>query len=87
MKTEFDPAKADINWRRHRIHLTDASVVLDDPMAMVSEDDSHDEQRFQVIGADAIGRVLTVIFTYRSDCHRIISARKAEKWERKLYEG
>ena len=86
MNTEFDPAKAVINWRRHRIRLTDAAVALDDPLAIVSEDDRHNEQRFQVIGADATGRILTVIFTYRGDSPRIISARKAENWERKLYE-
>lgn len=86
MSVEFDPAKADSNQKKHGVLFTDASVVLDDPMALVSKDDGHDEWRFQAIGADAIGRILTVIFTYRGDSHRIISARKATKWERKLYE-
>ncbi|MEO5332050.1 MAG: BrnT family toxin [Magnetococcus sp. YQC-5] len=87
MKIEFDPAKAISNQKKHGVSFLDASTVLDDPMALMSEDDSQGEQRFQAIGADAVGRILTVIFTYRDDCHRIISARKAEKWERKLYEG
>jgi len=56
-------------------------------MALVSEDDRADEQRFQTIGADAMGRILTVIFTCRDQCYRIISARRSERWERQLYEG
>ena len=61
--------------------------MLNDPLSLVTEDNSQGEQRFQVIGEDARGRVLAVIFTYRGDNHRIISARMTEKWERKLYEG
>lgn len=87
MDIEFDPAKAEVNQEKRGVSFLDATTVLDDPMALVSEDDRHDEQRFQIIGADAFGRILTVIFTYRDDIHRIISARKSENWERKLYEG
>ncbi|MBF0139507.1 MAG: BrnT family toxin [Magnetococcales bacterium] len=87
MDVEFDPAKAEMNQKKHGVSFMEAATVMDDPMALVSEDASHDEQRFQMIGADAFGRVLTVIFTYRDNIHRIISARKSENWERKLYEG
>ena len=35
---------------------------------------------------DYLGRILTIVFTYRSDEIRIISARKATKKERLAYE-
>ncbi|HAT49357.1 MAG: BrnT family toxin [Nitrospirae bacterium] len=82
-----DPVKARSNQKKHGVSFLDAATVLDDPMALVSEDDRADEQRFQTIGADAMGRILTVIFTCRDQCYRIISARRSERWERQLYEG
>ncbi|MEO5368544.1 MAG: BrnT family toxin [Magnetococcus sp. DMHC-1] len=86
MKIEFDSTKAITNEKKHGVSFLDAVTVLDDPMAIMSEDDSHAERRFQAIGKDTNGRLLAVIFTYRRNRCRIISARKAEKWERKLYE-
>ena len=44
------------------------------------------EQRFITIGADAAGRVLVVTFTYRGETIRIISARTANRRERRQYE-
>lgn len=87
MDIEWDPVKAGLNEQKHGVSFSEAAAVLDDPMALVAEDDRHMEQRFQTIGADAMGRVLTVIFVYRGDRLRIVSARRSERWERQLYEG
>ena len=87
MDIEWDKTKAIANEKKHKISFADAAAVLNDPLSLVTEDNSQGEQQFQVIGEDARGRVLAVIFTYRGDNHRIISARMTEKWERKLYEG
>ncbi|MBF0178373.1 MAG: BrnT family toxin [Magnetococcales bacterium] len=86
MDIGWDKAKARANELKHGVSFADASDVLNDPMSIVLEDNSHREQRFQAIGGDGGGRVLAVIFTYRGDRYRIISARKAVKWERQLYE-
>ncbi|MBF0184343.1 MAG: BrnT family toxin [Magnetococcales bacterium] len=85
MKIEWDKIKAKTNERKHGVSFVDAATVLNDPESLISEDDSHDEQRFQAIGMDGTGRILAVIFTYREEFTRIISARKADGWERKLY--
>jgi uncharacterized DUF497 family protein len=45
------------------------------------------EERFVTIGMDALGRILVVVFTWRGQHIRIISARKTESHERKQYEG
>ncbi|MBF0137761.1 MAG: BrnT family toxin [Magnetococcales bacterium] len=87
MDIEWDKVKASANKLKHGVSFADAVIALKDPMSMVSEDDSHEEQRFQSIGMDGKGRILIVVFTYRGNRHRLISARKAVKWERKLYEG
>ncbi|EFI33093.1 protein of unknown function DUF497 [Desulfonatronospira thiodismutans ASO3-1] len=39
------------------------------------------------MGMDAFGRVLIVVYAWRGDRIRIISARKAVRQEVKIYEG
>jgi uncharacterized DUF497 family protein len=44
------------------------------------------EQRFATVGVDFLGRIIVVVYTFRDDDIRLISARLATKIERKLYE-
>jgi uncharacterized protein len=89
MHPEYDPAKNAANLRKHGVDLEDAMLVLFDPRALVREDaDAAGEQRFAAVGRDALGRVLTVVYTYRPpDGIRLISARRATKTERQAYES
>ena len=58
-----------------------------DPNAISFEDvNSKGEARFIVIGLDSLGRMVVVVYTYRNNVIRIISARKASKAEQKIYE-
>ena len=87
MQIIWDPNKAEINFKKHKIRFSDAEMVLYDPFAMTLEEhDIDNEQRFVTIGTDAIGRIITVVYSYRSDTIRLISARKATQTERKYYE-
>lgn len=86
MDYEWDEKKAQTNLRKHGIDFADAAIVFDDAAAITIEDDSSDEERFVTIGADAIGRVLVVVYAWRGDRARIITARKATEHERKQYE-
>ncbi|MGO8669102.1 MAG: BrnT family toxin [Desulfobaccales bacterium] len=53
---------------------------------MGEEDEgSAGEQRFRKIGMDFLGRLLVVIYTYRGENIRLISARKATKKEAGQY--
>jgi uncharacterized DUF497 family protein len=62
-------------------------MVLFDPNALTREDmHTEGEQRFVIVGMDAVGRVLVVVYTHRGDNIRLISARTAAKGERKSYE-
>lgn len=88
MDIAWDPAKAIANHRKHGIDFADAGTVLHDEHAITIPDDSSgEEDRFVTLGMDALGRVLVVIYTWRGDVPRLISARKATRRERRQYEG
>lgn len=83
---EWDPAKARSNQEEHGVDFADAEGVLEDVRAITIEDnDAEGEQRFVTLGMDFLGRLLVVVFTYRGDAIRIISARKASRREVKEY--
>jgi uncharacterized DUF497 family protein len=87
MHVTWDPNKAEINFKKHRIRFSDADAVLYDPFAMTLEEHVvANEQRFVTVGADAVGRIIAVVYSYRADTIRLISARKATSKERKQYE-
>jgi len=88
MNVTWDPNKAKINLNKHGIHLSDAEMVLFDYNAISYEDeDAEGEQRLLSIGLDSLGRVLVVVYTYRGDNIRLISARRATSKERQNYES
>jgi len=83
---EWDPKKAAANLRKHGIDFTDAATALHDELAITVIDDESGEERFVTIGADALGRVIVVVFVWRRTRVRLISARKADTGERVQYE-
>lgn len=87
MRTTWDPKKAQANLRKHGVRFSDAEAVLMDPNAITREDDTaDDERRFVTLGLDALGRLVVVMYTYRDDDVRLISARPATANERRQYE-
>ena len=87
MEYQWDPEKAASNQRKHNIDFADALGVFEDEWALTFEDnDIHGEQRFITIGSDFLGRILVVVYTYREDDIRLISARVATNAEREEYE-
>ena len=89
---EWDNRKAEANYRKHGIQFEEAALVFDDPFA-VSEQDriENREQRWQTIGTAGGCLLLLVAHTvYLEDDEieviRIISARRANKMERRRYE-
>jgi uncharacterized DUF497 family protein len=84
-----EESKAGINFRRHGVRMPEAIPVFDDPYAITIPDDESDpnEQRFVTLGIGAAGRLLVVVFTWRGQNIRIISARPAEPHEHDEYEA
>jgi uncharacterized DUF497 family protein len=85
---EWDPAKAKKNIEKHQVSFNEAATVFGDPMSMTFYDPDHsiDENRFITVGLSHLGKLLILSHTDRDDRIRIISARKATRRERKLYE-
>jgi uncharacterized DUF497 family protein len=84
---EWDKSKAVSNKSKHGISFADTFAVFEDPNAVTLEDFHEDEQRFVTIGMDAFGRILVLVYTWRDENIRIISARKAVRYEVRQYEG
>ena len=66
-------------------------TVFDDNYAAILEDDAHsvDEERFVMLGLNEKTNLLMVCHCYKNndDIIHIISARKAHKYEEKMYGG
>ena len=84
-KFEWDTEKAYINIVKHHVDFTDAAAVFDDPNRKEWYDVAHSltEERYVTIGK--VRDILFVVYTMRWERIRIISARKATPYERRLY--
>jgi uncharacterized DUF497 family protein len=83
---QWHPEKAAANLRKHRVDFADAETALHDERAMTRPDDDPEGERFVTLGMDAMGRLLVVVYEWRDDDVRLISARKASRSERRQYE-
>ncbi|MBN2317474.1 MAG: BrnT family toxin [Acidobacteria bacterium] len=86
MSFEWDCRKAASNLEKHGVNFADAATVFYDESAITIQEDSMSEKRFITLGMDALARILVVVYTWRGDRIRIISARKANSRERFQYE-
>jgi uncharacterized protein len=85
MHYEWDPAKAEANRAKHGVRFADAVAVFSDERALTLEDPHPEEDRYVTLGMDAFARVLVVVYTWRGEVIRLISARKATRGERAQY--
>ena len=86
MEFEWDPKKAEQNFRKHGVEFVDAVIVFDDDRAITLPDEHSSEERFLTFGMDAQGRILAVSYAVPGSAIRIISARRATSRERAQYE-
>ena len=88
MNVEWNPVKARANREKHGVAFPDAEAVLYDANAITREDDVvDDDERYVTLGMVALGRILVVVYTYRGDAIRQITARRATRNEVRVYEG
>ena len=83
IRFEWDPRKAALNLRKHRVSFEEAFTVLGDPLSLTIPDaDSSDgEARFVTLGQSNAGRLLVVVHTERAEKIRLISATRASRQE------
>ncbi len=85
MEYEWDEAKRLTNLCKHGIDFTDVPAVFDGDILTVADNRyTYREQRFVTFGL-LQGQVIAVVHVERQDCTRVISARKATKYEQRVY--
>ncbi len=88
---EWDELKNRINKAKHGISFEEAATVFYDTNAILFDDPNHSirEERFLILGISRKAHTCIVSHCYRGkdEIIRIISARKATKREREVYNG
>ena len=87
MPFEWDAGKAADNLKKHGVDFADAAAIFSDERAITIPDDRSEEERFVTVGLDALGRLVVVVYTWRGENIRLISARLATRRERMQYGG
>jgi uncharacterized protein len=85
MEFEWDEAKRLSNLDKHGIDFLYVEEVFDSNIVTVEDERSnYGERRFMTFGL-LQGRVVVVVYTDRGDTVRLISVRKASKYEQRTY--
>ncbi len=85
---EWDSGNSDKNQRKHGISNKEAENAFIHYPLLIFEDTEHSagERRFQAFGRTEEQKLLFMVFTVRKSNVRIISARRMDKKERRMYE-
>jgi hypothetical protein len=85
---EWDNVKARSNLSKHSISFEEASTIFGDLNSLTIADLAHSssEDRCVILGQSYGGKLIVVVHTERGENIRIISARRANRKERKTYE-
>lgn len=83
---EWNAEKYALNLNKHGVKFEDAAEVFFDPFYQTGDASVDEEKRDFIIGYSFSEKLLLVVFVERKERLRIISARKPEVWERKIYE-
>jgi hypothetical protein len=83
----WDREKAESNLRKHRVSLEVACEVFSDPLIRLHRSEMlGGEERETAIGLTEDWQLLVIVYTFRKEGIRIISARPATGGERSVYE-
>jgi uncharacterized DUF497 family protein len=68
MRFDWNPAKAEANWRKHKVSFQHAQAAFYDPHGLdeVDHKDDYGEERFNLTGM-AENRLIVVTYTQRID--------------------
>jgi len=88
MEFIWDPRKAAVNLRKHKVSFQEAATVFSDALSATASDPDHsqEEERLIIVGMSNRSRLLIVSFAEQGNRIRIISARELTRTERQDYE-
>lgn len=85
MDFDWDENKRVINLRKHGVDFVDVPLIFDGDTVTVEDNRyNYGEQRFVTFGL-LQGMVIAVVHTENDRLIRVISARKATKYEQQIY--
>ena len=86
MEERFDPAKDEINRRKHNLPLAFGDRIFDDDHRLIvpSIREIHGEERFKVVGM-VEEKLFVEVFVWRGDLPRFISVRRSNRGEERAY--
>lgn len=85
MEFEWDENKRQSNLSKHGIDFVDAAKIFNRPV-LERVDNRYDYEETRIVALGEVnGVVLFVVYTWRGEIRRIISARRATKRERNKY--
>ena len=86
MEFEWDVDKNKLNQKKHQISFEEAAEIFRYPTFEVADTRvDYGETRYIAIGSNNKLIIITVVYTEREGKIRLISARRANKQEKKLY--
>lgn len=85
---EWDEGNHQKNTLKHQVENSECEQVILNENSLLFDDFLHStrETRYNIIGLTDNQKMLFIAFTIRNNRIRVISARKADKKERRLYE-
>jgi uncharacterized DUF497 family protein len=89
LEFEWDQEKADYNYHKHGVSFEEATEVFGDPLSKTIIDSLHsspDEARLIITGMSNNYQLILIVHCETGDIIRIISARRANKMEKRNYE-
>lgn len=87
MEITWDDHKAEANFKKHGVTFEEAATVILSLLSWVAPNKHFSDDRWEYLGYSVKSRVLYVVTVEgNDDIIRIISARKAEPYEKERYE-
>jgi hypothetical protein len=83
---DWDEGNVEKNWRKHSVRFSECEEVFLRTPRFPPAGTRHaraEEARFTALGRTALGRLLSIVFTFRGDRIRVISARDMSRKERR----
>ncbi len=85
MEFEWDEVKRLANIKRHGLDFVRAKEIWQEPVLEIPSSQTHHGEKREIALGRVEGRLIAVVFTWRQERRRIISARAARKNEKEIY--
>ena len=86
MRYSYDPAKKAANLKKHGLDFDDARIVIEGGRTVTFQDDRFDYDEIRYLTLGMLNDLVVIIATSETEkTIRIISMRKADKNEQKIY--